>query len=499
MDAFSRGRAAHERGDHQAAIDNYTIALNDRFDDPQILYHLGAVYREAGLNGLAVNLLASASHLLEAKTYASPRNNELKLDVLNNIGIAYLRESNFDGAREIWEIARSKAQEYGDQKYAAQVLANVATAFTLEGEYARAIPLYEEALAVIPDSKDAQFNYSQAKLAIGRWAEGWDAYEIALTLGLRRARNYVNVPVWNGEKDKKIVVYGEQGLGDEILFASMIPDLMAVSKEVVLDCHPRLVDTFTRSFGIKCYGTRKQADAPWLEDEKPDYSIAIGSLGKFFRRKDEDFPGTPYLTADPEKVAKLRSGSEPGTFRVGVAWQGGTKKTGKKFRSASLDTFLPFFKKTRFQGKVEFFSLQYTPEAGKEVDEFEMRTGVHIKHFPSLVQCDNYDATVHFAASMDCIITVCQSIVHVAGALGVPCYVMVPKESAWRETGNSPERREQMPWYSSVKLFHRDGQDWGPVVEKIEERLTVDIRAFYDKKSEAWEQARASRKTAKKA
>jgi hypothetical protein len=116
---------------------------------------------------------------------------------------------------------------------------------------------------------------------------------------MRVVKKHVALPEWDGTPGKKVLIYGEQGIGDEIMFASMLPDAMRDCREVILDCHPRLVSLFEKNFGVKCYGTRKEPGAEWLAAEKPDAMIAIGSLGKFYRRTRASFPGTSYLKAEP--------------------------------------------------------------------------------------------------------------------------------------------------------------------------------------------------------
>src|SRR5262249_17488100 len=154
------------------------------------------------------------------------------------------------------------------------------------------------------------------------------------------------LPFWQGEKGARLVVYGEQGIGDEILFASMLPDLLKDCESVVFECHIKLQKLFANSFpGIDTYPTREDPHVTWPVLANGNYrynfthKIAIGSLGKFYRPNLESFPATPYLKPTPqaelhwnEWLAKLPAGP-----KVGLSWQGGHKKTRIEVRSMELD------------------------------------------------------------------------------------------------------------------------------------------------------------------
>lgn len=456
MSLVKSAQKLQKSGNTSGAIELYYQALNENFDDPEVLFGLGTAFMQNGLNGLGAALIKDCMG-----------RGGSDMNVALNLGACYFKEFKFDQAREAWALYGKLAHEKQDSKAVGDALFNTGSTYILEGEYQEGLLYYNKAAELIPENKELLFNTGQAYLGVGRWKEGWSLYDNALALGNRRARGYVGVPEWNGEAGRTVVVYGEQGIGDEIMFASMLPDLMSRCSRVIFDCHPRLVEIFERSFGVTCYGTRKEPAAPWLDTDMPDYAVAIGSLGQFFRNEAKDFPGTPYLK--PKNT--MPKGAK---MRIGLSWEGGTKVTGKHYRSMPIDAFEPLI---RAYPGADFYSLQYGPEAGAVVDNFEMRTGLHIKHFPDLVDNVDYGKTIDFVASLDLVITVCQSVLHVAGALGVPCWVMVPHEAMWRETGNvETGRSEKMPWYNSVKLYHRptphvDKEGWKPVLDRVYDDL----------------------------
>jgi len=230
----------------------------------------------------------------------------------------------------------------------------------------------------------------------------------------------------------------------------MLPDVLKTN-EVILDCHPRLVNLWKRSFDFPCYGTRKVQETPWLLNEKADARIAIGSLGQFYRNKKEDFPGTPYLKADP----LLPRGDK---LRVGISWTGGRFTDRVATRSIPLSWWASIL-----NNDCEFVSLQYT-DCEEEISIVEKANGYRIRQFPEAKDNDYYK-TAQLVASCDLVISVCTSVVHLAGALGVPTWCMVPRKPAWRY-----QAKGRNPWYRSVRQYRQteaNDDAWIPVVQKV--------------------------------
>lgn len=462
--SLQAGRDAYGRGKKDQALSEFLEALNEDFNNAQALFYAGTILMEKGFNGAAASLLYRALQ-------CQPNNP----DALLNLGAAYKKEENWTGAEEIWRMAYDAFQALGDTDGMAGTLSNIASIYVNTGEQERALEIFNAALQINPGQLDALANRSMAYLWLGRWKEGWADYDHHFKLGTRHPRPYIDyargltLPEWDGSPGKKPVVWGEQGIGDEMQLASMIPDVLKRCPDAVFDCHPRLVKTFKRSFDMPCYGTRKTDQiGEWFAKELPDCQIAIGSLGKHFRNSAEDFPGTPYLKPDPELLDKFNR-QRRGKPRIGISWAGGSKKTGRRVRSIPLNDFVPLLTSV----DADWYSLQYTNPSGAEIDTLEMETGIHVRHFPKLVQHDDYDRTIAFVASMDLVITCATSILHAAGAVGVPVWILTPYESAWRESGNDGKRGPNVPWYKSARLFHRakEEESWAPTIERVRKEL----------------------------
>lgn len=333
--------------------------------------------------------------------------------------------------------------------------------------------MHDEALKWIRRSEKASAkptwqqvdNKALALLAKGEWQEGWAAYRS--TAGcekVRQLRSYAEPeePMWNGEKGT-VVLYGTQGLGDELSYASIVPDACERA-EIIVDCDHRLEGLFRRSFPkATVYGTRFK-DAKWAA--KVDYSSPLDCLPSMFRNKTEDFPGTPYLKADPERRLQWRALFD--TMRkpvIGIAWTGGRKNTGKRKRSLTLEQLEPILRSV----DATWVSLEYVDHAD-HIAAFTKKTGIEIHEWKRATQTQDYDDTAGLVAELDCVVSVTTAVIHLAGALGKDCFCLVPSLPRWfyRVEGDG------LPWYKSVRLYRQPKSDgWEKPIEQISNALKL--------------------------
>lgn len=434
-DLWLEGQRLHLADKFPEAEAIYTRLLEQNHNNGGLMATLGSLYLQTGNNGLAIHFLESA-----IKT-------GLKIpDIYTNLALAY------KGSHQV-QKSRAAFEKSINEDPSAESLTNYSGMFIECGESKKCADLCERAIAMKYDLPVAHWNLAISLLGDGVWDRAWDEHEWGLKGNcMREDRNPWGVPFWDGTPGKTVVLYGEQGLGDEIMFASMIHDI-AKTNPVILECHGRLETLFRKSFpDITVYGTREDKEISWADNHKIDARLSIGSLGKFYRRSREAFPGTPYLKSD--QIVKGKK------FRVGISWQGGGAKMG---RVQKRSVPLPWWKSILNVPDVEFVSLQYM-DGSNDLSMMEA-LGYDIKNMDDLVKAQDYYETARLVASCDLVISVCTSVIHLAGALGVPCWVMTPKFPAWRyqNTGG-------MPWYRSVRLYRsqdveQDG--WRPVVERI--------------------------------
>ena len=332
------------------------------------------------------------------------------------------------------------------------------------GDRARSRELLERALALAPDDPNVHYNLGLHHLKHGDFARGWPLYERRRGFDsfIGRYRRFP-LPEWDGgsAEGRTVLVLPEQGLGDEIMFGSCIPDLAARAKHVIVECDAKLEAIFRRSFpGTTVVSRARTVENDWINriEPKPDLQTSSGSLARVFRKNKEDFPQRPFLKADPGSTAwraKLEA-LGPGR-KIGLSWKGGVGITGKKRRSFSLSDLAQVLRIPN----VHWVNLQYT-----DVREELKTSPVRVHHWQDAI--DDYDQTAALVSALDGVLTVCTAIVHLTGGLGRPALVMVPFGADWRY-GASGER---MIWYPSVRLIRQSAvARWSDVLDEVSRRI----------------------------
>ena len=432
-------------GEYGKVFEIAATVLNDGVENSRFLAILGHSFVMAEKFGLALMIFEKALKI-------QPEIGEL----WTSVGHCHLVLGQNTNSEFHWQTAEKclyKALEInpGDE----HALNNLCIMKVHDCDAEKAQMFGEAALRTTPDFVDTYYNLSLSHLMRGEWKRGWRYYDLGVHGRIKVPMRY-DLPVWNGELGKKVVVYGEQGLGDEIMFASMIPD-MCGDVEVNLDCFGRLRSLFQRSFpychvrGQRFKTDRKGGD--WWKPGLADCEIPIGSLGKFYRQNDQDFSGEPYLFASPELRAlyKDRLSRLPQRPCIGLAWSGGRPDNYNYRRSLSLAQLGPLL-----SHEANFISLQYRdpPDHPK------------IHHWPDAVEAENYDHTAALVAELDLVISVTTSVVHLCGGLGVECWTLVPDKPQWRYQLEG----DSIPWYNSVKLFRQEDGVWP--IKKLSQLLS---------------------------
>ena len=367
-------------------------------------------------------------------------------------------------ASQMWLIDEAEAHYHQALKCAKsdhdrKVLAvNLSALYLDNGEWDKAEKHIKQVLADDPTDRDAIANLGFIQLARGEWDKGWKGYRNTIGSDWRPRVQYKDEPEWDGTPGKTVALYADQGLGDEISFASMVPDAADVCRKVVLDCDSRLEGLFRRSFPqVKVYGTRTKTTKWAPEDRDIDASLPLGQIGEYFRTSRESFPGTPYLIPCPDRKTMWRSlFAAKGKPCIGVAWTGGSPKTNARNRRISLQDLLPVFRNI----DAHFVSLQYK-DAAQEIAPLQAK-GIDIAQYAFGTLTNDYDDTAALIASLDYVLCIQTAVAHAAGALGTPATVLVPVATQWRY-GN---RLSSIPWYDSLHVIHQaKSGSWAKEIE----------------------------------
>ena len=388
-----------------------------------------------------------------------------------NFGHACSDMRLFSKAERCYHKALKCSRTLDEQK---SIWLNLAALYLDDGKFAEAEAITRKILEVDPTHAKSLGNLGFCLLARRDWS-GWKGYHNNIGSDWRPKVTYLDPPEpeWDGSPGKTVVIYGDQGMGDEICSASMLPDAIAVSKRVIIDCDARLEGLFRRSFpSAKVYGTRRAKDdgKKWAkEDWQIDCSLPICQLGEFFRLKDEDFPGTPYLKPDPDRVRMWMSlfaaKKKP---VIGIAWTGGVPKTNARNRRLQLKDFAPVFNRL----DAHYVSLQYK-DASAEIAAFRAENPtVDLKQYAYATLTPDYDDTAALIASVDYVLCIQTAVAHTAGALGVPVSVLLPVATQWRY-GNA---HDTIPWYDCLRVIRQENTgSW----EKEIERAARELETYF--------------------
>ncbi len=348
-----------------------------------------------------------------------------------------------------------------------EILGNMGSTYRDKGDFARAEETFARVLELAPGYAAGRSEYAYALLARGEFAHGWELYESRWEAEGWPDRADYSQPRWNGEplSGKRLLVWGEQGIGDQIMFASMVPWVMAQAGFCCLTCAPKLVELFARSFPGARVVARGSAEDARLARQHFDYQVPLGSLGRHLRRNLADFPRHPgYLRADPGKTrawAERLGALGPGR-KIGISWRGGFVGTRRHLRSIDLQAWTPILSIPGAQ----FVSLQYT-ECAAEREALRAAHGITLHHWQEAI--DDYDETAALVGALDLVISVCTALVHLTGALGRPAWVLVPAVPEWRYM----RQGDGMPWYPSVTLIRQQRLGaWEEVVAGVAARLS---------------------------
>lgn len=435
----------------------YEIAyrwLKTNPDDPDALNMLGYIM-------LNTDKAAIAYPILKRLTEIEPENSLAWL----NMGMAASDLWRYHEAKRAYRKGIRFAQD-DDQKSSQCV--NMASTMVDHGDFEEAEQYCKDAIRLRPDTIKGKANLGFCQLAQRNWAEGWKNYRYCVGSEWRPVIQYNDEPLWEGQRGT-ICVYSEQGLGDELSFGQMLPDMQKWCDEnqsrLIVDVNPRLVNLFKRSFpDMEIHGTRGVRQIDW-DPRAIQYSLPMAQLGEYFRTKDEDFTGEPYLVPDADRVLQWKSlFQSKGKPVIGIAWRGGIWKTAAKYRQLSLEALVPVLKSI----DAHWVSLQYKP-AGKEIEALKAKhPEIDIVEYPYCTLSSDYDDTVAMVAALDQVIAMQTTVVHVAGGLGVPCWAFVPKSSQWRYG----QKGEDFPWAKSVRLIRQNTRgEWVDVMEKTGEEL----------------------------
>lgn len=342
--------------------------------------------------------------------------------------------------------------------------------YTAWGRPRQARESYLKALSINPGNPEAESGLGQLELLLGQWAPGWQHYEARVHTENSPIRRF-STPTWDGRAPLTgpLLIHAEQGLGDIILFASCLPDLLSrVEGPCHVEAPPRLAELLARSFPQAHVISHEpaSADSTWLDRLGPiNMQLPIGSLPRWFRSQASDFPPRAgYLQADPQKVAAWRDqlAALPRPL-IGITWRGGLITTASLQRSLELGDLARALQP--LGGTL--VCLQHGA-VDEEVHALALTQSGNVA--TGLSGFADLDDLAALTKAVDVVVTVCSTQAHLTGALGHPGIVLVPANPNWRYGAEGPS----MPWYPSLQLVRQDTLgDWSAPLSTLVERVSM--------------------------
>ena len=469
---YNRGNALKNLGRHDAALASYERVLARQPNHPQALNNRGNMLQ-------ALRRLDDALESYDRAIALKPD----YLEAFNNRGVVRHELKQFDAALADYDAALALMPDCVEALY------NRGNALQALARFDEALASYDRALALNPHHAEACYNrgnalrelkridaalasYAQAQALKADYAEAhWNEaylrllsgdFERGLAQAEWRWRNPALAlqprgfaePRWHGAEPvdgKTILLYADEGLGDTICYSRYVPLLAARGARVVIEVEEPLRRLISGLAGVwRCVA----------RDEAPphfDLHCPLSSLPLAFRTRLATIPAAPYLRAAPSAQWRAQLAAKQG-LKIGLAWSGNPRHSNDRNRSLPLASLSPLF-----DAAATFVSLQ------KDVrpDDLAALQGAAqvIDAGPSL---RDFAETAALIGELDLVISADTSVAHLAGALGVPVWILLPFIPDWRWL----LERDDSPWYPTARLFRQDaGREWEPVINHMANAL----------------------------
>ena len=347
----------------------------------------------------------------------------------------------------------------------AGIYATLGVVYLTTGTPEQVIDMFRRARELEPENKTAQNNYALSLICLGMLEEGWALYKDRWESdNFPSAIRPFQKPRWDGrpQDGKTIALWGEQGIGDEIRMASMIPDVVGKGENIIIECDFRLVDLFARSFeGVKVYGREKDLSVPF--EDSCDFQLPMADLAGMVRPTISAFPQDRYAYLKPDSERKefwhgrlSQLGPQP---KVGILWRSLLMSNARSPHYASVDDLEPIL---NIQG-VDFINLMYA-ECSEERAEIAERYGVNIHTWDDIDLKDDQDDLAALIANTDVVICPMTATGNLAAALDVTVFCFLTDGRMHELLGNP----DAPGWAPSMSHFIKNYEEpWDQVMSNI--------------------------------
>ncbi len=435
------------------ALTQFETALKHKPDEYTIYNSIGIAFKglrkfDEALKNLNYSLLLQPSYAM----------------AMNNRALIYQELLKFEEASKDWNQAIQINPLF------AEAYNNRGVLFKNQRSYENAIQDFKKALELDPKLIDPYFNLSLIYLTKLNFKEGWNYYEKRSEVSeyLKKTapfnKDYLKkIP----EDHEPILLYSEHGIGDQIMYLSLLHEAIALPNPILVQIDPRLLPLFKKSHpDVNFYSNKEN-----LDPSSYKHHALVGSLPQFFRNSKESFLSQKksFLIADQIKTSMLRKQLNTNKdYICGISWRSKNEKFGH-LKTASLDDFSPILKLQ----SINFVDLQY----GDTLDErlhLKNEYGITLAKIDDIDNFNDIDSLASLIDACDFIVTISNVTAHIAGALGKKVFLMVPYEKGkiwyWHDG------LKQSLWYPSVEIFSQtEAGDWSVPINQIKEKILEEF------------------------
>lgn len=482
------GIAAYEAGDIDTARGRFRAVLDQNIEHPEALMGMGIVARAMGQHQTAAELLrrSVAINPRSSSAWANLGNALQDLDLWDDAVRASEEaaklEPNHAGIRQnLGSVLNQVDRPYQALPHLREALKqsgspvdaviNYATVLSRVGEYGAADRNFKRALKEAPGHPVANFHYGMNQLWQGNWAEGWPLHEwrfLSQTYAASQRRISVTRGLPETLDGKRVFLFREQGIGDELRFATMVEDAAARGGDITFECSAKLVPLLARSFpGLRVVpAVYEAADSG---EEVFDVTMPTGSLGQYVRRTRDDFPrDRTLLKTDPQRVAGFAArlaAFGPGP-KVGLSWRSGLRGRLRSDMYAAIEDLAPLFRLKN----IVFVNLQYD-DARAELALVKERFGVTVHAFEDLDLFDDLDGSAALTQALDFVVSANTSVATIAGGVSTPGIEFFgrPIPKGYPIDGTDP-------WFPSIRpMGKRPSEPWSGLMREIA-KIVGDVK-----------------------
>jgi tetratricopeptide (TPR) repeat protein/ADP-heptose:LPS heptosyltransferase len=431
----------------EQAEDNYKLAIKYDQNSIPALVNLGNLYQQQEKYEKSIIQYSKANKV---------NSNDEK--IYNNIGLSYFGMKLYEKSIEHYKKALNINPKYEEAIF------GLGNCYDNLGNSSQAVKFFKDVIFLNPEHARAIFNLSQTQLAMSDFYNGWNNYEWRFNKEIPTGSNLpnYNIPIWEpSKKISNLLIIAEQAIGDQILFYSMLKDLIAFDINITITINAKILSIFQRSFPSISF-IERGID---IDVKKFCAYLPMCNLGKIFRSKISDFKKDKekYLISDPERINLIQSRVSKSKIKCGISWKTHSTFT-RTDRSFELKMLEPLLKNKN----IEFINLQYG-NVEKELNYIKEKFQTDILDTSDIDNFNDIENLAALISSCDIIVTSDSSNAHLAGALGKETYLIIKKNNSlswyWEHQINNVSQ-----WYKSINIFkQKKAYQWKDPILKINE------------------------------